>query len=224
MKQAENYVRSLPAEEGRPPFIVVVDVGKSFALYSEFSRSGGNYVAFPDSRSHKIALEKLRDPDVRELLRAVWLDPQNLDPTRYAGKITRAIADQLAKLAKSLEDSGHGPEPVASFLMRCLFTMFAEDVGLLPERGFTDLLDTLKAKPESFCRQLRSLWQTMNSGGFAPALDAEVLRFNGGLFAEAEVIELNAEQVELLASASRADWRYVEPAIFGTLLERAQPA
>lgn len=221
VKQAENYVRSLPAEEGRPPFIVVVDVGKSFALYSEFSRSGGNYVAFPDSRSHKIALEKLRDPDVRELLRAVWLDPQNLDPTRYAGKITRAIADQLAKLAKSLEDSGHGPEPVASFLMRCLFTMFAEDVGLLPERGFTDLLDTLKAKPESFCRQLRSLWQTMNSGGFAPALDAEVLRFNGGLFAEAEVIELNAEQVELLASASRADWRYVEPAIFGTLLERA---
>lgn len=221
VKQAENYVRSLPAEEGRPPFIIVVDVGKSFALYSEFSRSGGNYVAYPDPRSHKIVLERLRDPDVRELLRAVWLAPQDLDPTRYAGKITRAIADRLAKLAKSLEDSGHSAEAVASFLMRCLFTMFAEDVGLLPARGFTELLETLKAKPESFCRQLRSLWQTMNTGGFAPALDAEVLRFNGGLFAAAEVIELNAEQVELLAAASRADWRYVEPAIFGTLLERA---
>ena len=221
VNQAENYVRSLPAQEGRPPFIIVADVGKSFALYSEFSRSGGNYVAYPDSRNHKIALERLRDPEVRKLLRSVWLDPQSLDPTRYAGKITRAIADQLAKLAKSLENSGYGAEPVASFLMRCLFTMFAEDVGLLPERGFTDLLETLKSKPESFSRQLRSLWQTMNTGGFAPALDADVLRFNGGLFAHAEVIELNAEQVELLAVASRSDWRYVEPAIFGTLLERA---
>lgn len=221
VKQAENYARSLPVEEGRPPFIVVADVGKSFSLYSEFSRSGGNYVAFPDQRNHKIALEQLRNPDTRELLRTVWLEPLGLDPTRYAGKITRVIADQLAKLAKSLEESGHPAEQVASFLMRCLFTMFSEDVGLLPERSFTDLLANLKAKPESFCRQLRSLWQTMNTGGFAPALDADVLRFNGGLFADAHVIELNTEQVGLLAAASKADWRYVEPAIFGTLLERA---
>ncbi len=221
VKQAENYARSLPVEEGRPPFIVVVDVGISFSLFSEFSRSGGNYVAFPDQRNHKIPLEQLRNPDTRELLRTVWLEPLGLDPTRYAGKITRVIADQLAKLAKSLEESGHPAEQVASFLMRCLFTMFSEDVGLLPERSFTDLLTNLKAKPESFCRQLRSLWQTMNTGGFAPALDADVLRFNGGLFADAQVIELNAEQVNLLAAASRANWRYVEPAIFGTLLERA---
>ncbi len=221
VKQAENYARSLPVEEGRPPFIVVVDVGISFSLFSEFSRSGGNYVAFPDQRNHKIPLEQLRNPDTRELLRTVWLEPLGLDPTRYAGKITRVIADQLAKLAKSLEESGHSAEQVASFLMRCLFTMFSEDVGLLPERSFTDLLTNLKTKPESFCRQLRSLWQTMNTGGFAPALDADVLRFNGGLFADAQVIELNAEQVNLLAAASRADWRYVEPAIFGTLLERA---
>ncbi|POD74825.1 DNA methyltransferase [Pseudomonas syringae group genomosp. 3] len=221
LKQAENYARSLPAEEGRPPFIIVADVGKSLALYSEFSLSGGNYVAYPDPRSHKIPLEKLRDAETRELLKRVWLDPKNLDPTRYAGKITRVIADQLAKLAKSLEDSGHPAEQVASFLMRCLFTMFSEDVGLLPARGFTELLERLKAKPESFCKQLRSLWQTMNAGGFAPALDTDVLKFNGGLFADAQVIELNMDQLNLLTGAAKADWRYVEPAIFGTLLERA---
>jgi hypothetical protein len=221
LKQAENYVRALPAEEGRPPFIVVVDVGKSFALYSEFSRSGGNYVAFPDPRSHKIPLEKLRDPDTRELLRAIWLNPLDLDPTRYAGKVTRTIADQLAKLAKSLEESGQPAEQVASFLMRCLFTMFSEDVGLIPERSFIELLERLKNKPESFCRQLRSLWETMNTGGFSPALDADLLQFNGGLFADTHVIELNSEQIDLLIAASKADWRYVEPAIFGTLLERA---
>lgn len=220
-KQAENYARALPAEEGRPPFVIVVDVGKSFALYSEFSRSGGNYVAFPDARNHKIALEKLRDPDIRELLRKVWLEPLSLDPTRYAGKVTRSIADRLATLAKSLEDCGHGAEQVASFLMRCLFTMFSEDVGLLPDRGFTSLLEARKNNPATFHNHLESLWRTMNSGGFSESLDAKILKFNGGLFANATAIELNAEQIELLIQAAKADWRYVEPAIFGTLLERA---
>ncbi len=220
-KQAENYARALPADEGRPPFVIVADVGKSFALYSEFSRSGGNYVAFPDARSHKIPLEKLRDPDTRELLRKVWLEPLSLDPTRYAGKVTRSIADRLATLAKSLEDCGHGAEQVASFLMRCLFTMFSEDVGLLPDRGFTALLEARKNNPATFHNHLESLWRTMNSGGFSESLDAKILKFNGGLFANATAIALNAEQIELLIQAAKADWRYVEPAIFGTLLERA---
>ena len=38
--QAENYARALPAAEGRPPFVVVVDVGHVIELYAEFTRSG----------------------------------------------------------------------------------------------------------------------------------------------------------------------------------------
>lgn len=41
--QADQYVRALPTSEGRPPFIVVTDVGRSLELYAEFSRSGGTY-------------------------------------------------------------------------------------------------------------------------------------------------------------------------------------
>ena len=44
--QAERYVRHLPPEEGRPPFVVVVDVGHSIELFSEFSCSGGGLCAF----------------------------------------------------------------------------------------------------------------------------------------------------------------------------------
>lgn len=36
--QAEAYARALPADEGRPPFVVVVDVGQRIELYSEFRR------------------------------------------------------------------------------------------------------------------------------------------------------------------------------------------
>lgn len=219
--QADQYARALPAEEGRPPFILVVDVGRNIELYAEFSRSGATYTPYPDARNHRIRLEDLRKEDVRERLRAVWLDPLSLDPARRSARVTREIADQLAKLAKSLEAAGHSPQLVASFLMRALFTMFAEDVGLLPERGFTELLQRLKNKPDTFAPMLEHLWQTMNSGGFSPILESTLLKFNGGLFAEAQAIALDRDQMELLLKASEADWRYVEPAIFGTLLERA---
>ena len=41
--QAEGYARALPAAEGRPPFVLVVDVGNLIEVYAEFSRSGGTY-------------------------------------------------------------------------------------------------------------------------------------------------------------------------------------
>ncbi|MBK5969911.1 MULTISPECIES: class I SAM-dependent DNA methyltransferase [Thiorhodovibrio] len=220
-KQAENYVRALPAEEGRPPFILVVDVGRSFVLYSEFTCSGGNYVPFPDARGYRIRLEQLRAEDIRERLRALWLDPLSLDSSRHAGRVTRQIADALAGLAKSLEETGADSERVAGFLSRCLFTMFAEDVGLLPAESFSELLARLQQKPEAFPDALKSLWQSMNSGGFCGVLMTQVLRFNGGLFEGADPLPLTAKQIGQLIDAARADWRQVEPAIFGTLLERA---
>ncbi|MCB1928040.1 MAG: class I SAM-dependent DNA methyltransferase [Rhodocyclaceae bacterium] len=219
--QADQYARALPAEEGRPPFIVVTDVGRSLELYAEFSRSGATYTPYPDPRSHRVRLEDLHREDVQERIRAVWLDPMSLDPARRSARVTREIADQLARLARSLEAAGHGAQTVAGFLMRALFTMFAEDVGLLPARSFTNLLTELAGTPQTFAPMLESLWQTMNSGGFSPALRSDVLRFNGGLFSEATALPLDRDQLALLLRASEADWRYVEPAIFGTLLERA---
>jgi hypothetical protein len=222
-RQAETYARSLPPAEvagGRPPFLVVIDVGATFEFYSEFTRSGGNYIPFPDPGRHRVTLEDLRRPEVRELLAAVWHDPLSLDPARRSAAVTRAISTQLAALARSLE-AAHPPDAVAHFLMRCLFTMFAEDVGLLPVGSFTELLDVAHADPASFAPLAAELWRTMKRGGYSVALRRQVAHFNGKLFADADALPLNAEQVALLAAAARADWRDVEPAIFGTLLERA---
>jgi hypothetical protein len=105
--------------------------------------------------------------------------------------------------------------------MRCLFTMFAEDVGLIPENSFTELLSELRRDLGNFQDMVRSLWQTMDTGGFSPILRSKLRRFNGGLFEDCEVLPLDGPQLELLVQAGRANWREVEPAIFGTLLERA---
>lgn len=219
--QADQYVRALPIDEGRPPFIVVTDVGRSLELYSEFSRSGGTYVPFPDPSSHRIKLEDLRDADVRERLRLLWLSPDALDPTKHSARVTREISDKLAELARSLERDGYEVERVAHFLKRCLFTMFCEDVELLPKNSYTGLLVKLKEHPEHFVNSMRNLWEVMNNGGYEGQLMVELQRFNGGLFRNIEPIQLSRDQIELLIQAGRADWRHVEPAIFGTLLERA---
>jgi hypothetical protein len=219
--QAENYARALGADEGRPPFLVVVDVGQRIELYSEFSRSGGTYTPFPDPRSHRIALEDLRREDVRTRLRSVWNDPLALDPSRESARVTREIARQLAELARSLEKTGHAPEPVAQFLMRCLFTMFAEDVRLLPKDSFRDLLTRYGEQPDVAMRMLAQLWRDMDGGGFSAVLAGEVLRFNGKLFKQPDTLPLDRDQIALLLQAAKADWKHVEPAIFGTLLERA---
>jgi len=223
--QAERYVRGLPQEEvehGRPPFIVVVDVGNAIYLYSEFTRTGGNYVPFPDPRHYEIRLEDLHKPEIQHRLRQLWLEPEQLDPSKHAAKVTRRVSAKLAALAKSLELNGYDVERVASFLKRCLFTMFAEDVELLPRSSFHDLLVDIKERnPEAFPHALKALWETMNTGGYSERLMQTIKRFNGGLFKDIDPIPLNVQQIQLLIDAAAADWRFVEPAIFGTLLERA---
>jgi hypothetical protein len=223
--QGEGYARALPPEEGRPPFVMVVDVGTVIEVYAEFSRSGGTYTPFPDPRSHRIPLSDLARPEVQERLRKIWMQPDELNPALIAAKVTRDVSDKLALLARSLEQAGHAPDTVAAYLSRCLFSMFAEDVELLPKGSFQALLLQHRASPATLQLMLRNLWADMDRGGFSVALVQSVLRFNGKLFkghaADGYSLPLNAEQIDLLTQAARANWREVEPAIFGTLLERA---
>ena len=223
-QQALGYVRALPGSEPRPPFVVVVDVGYCIDLYSNFAGVGDNYVPFPDSQNYRLRLADLHEEPVRERLKQLFTDPQALDPSRRAAQVTRQLAGQLAALSAQLERAGHASDVVAQFLMRCLFTMFAEDVALIPKDSFSGLLTAYAGTAELRALlpdALHSLWHTMDKGGFAPDLKAKLRRFNGQLFHDASALPLNADQLTLLREAAKADWAEVEPAIFGTLLERA---
>src|SRR5262249_4247142 len=118
-RQAEEYARALPSSHGWPPFILVCDVGHCIEVYADFTGQGKNYTQFPDRQSFRIYLEELRKPEVRKRLNAIWLDPQSLDPTRTAAKVTREIAARLAEVSKALEAKKYPAEEVAQFLMRC---------------------------------------------------------------------------------------------------------
>lgn len=225
--QAERYARALDAEHGWPPFLIVCDVGHCLELFADFSGHGRNYRQFPDRARFRVYLEDLREAAVRDRLRGVWLDPRSLDPAQRSAVVTREIAGRLAVVSRSLEQRGHDSEKVAHFLMRCLFTMFAEDVGLLcgsrllENGGFTAMLAEAAEHPDSFAPMLEELWRAMDRGGFSAALRRKVRHFNGNLFARAAAIPLRAEEIGELHAAARHDWTEVEPAIFGTLLEQA---
>ncbi|MGV6839605.1 MAG: class I SAM-dependent DNA methyltransferase [Planktomarina sp.] len=219
--QADGYARAISKEDGWPPFLMIVDVGHVIELYADFSRQGQGYSQFPDGTRYRITLDDLADTDTRKLLQTIWTDPMSLDPALVTAKVTREIASHLAELGKSFEAQKHGSEKVARFLMRCLFTMFAEDVELIPKGSFTKTLHELRGHPEHAAPTLQALWETMDKGGFSTVLKTDLLRFNGGLFKEADALPLDTVQLSLLIEAAEADWRQVEPAIFGTLLERA---
>ncbi|MCP5559976.1 MAG: class I SAM-dependent DNA methyltransferase [Verrucomicrobiaceae bacterium] len=222
--QAERYVRSLPADEPNPPFIIVCDVGHSFEVYADFTQAGKAYLPFPDPRSFRIHLRDLEREDIRERLRLIWTNPTALDPAKVSAEVTREIAAYLAELAKSLEQEGHDPEVVAQFLTRCLFCMFAEDVDLIPDNAFTELLNSVPKDGTGFPELLSTLFREMNTGtgkSISVVLRKKLLQFNGGLFKDDTVLPVNGLQLGLIKQAAKMNWRNVEPAIFGTLLERA---
>lgn len=211
--QARNYAVNLP--EGRPPFLMTCDIGHCFEVWTGFSGDYGRYGA-----RRTIPLAALAKDEIRSELATIFTDPWSLDPARRAAKVTREVASHLADLARALEADGTNAEVVARFLMRCLFTMFAEDVGLLEDHLFSRTLeDVWVPHPERFAAGIEGLWKEMDRGGmYGPH---PIRRFNGGLFREVHALPLSRAQLERLLAASKCDWSDVEPAIFGTLLERA---
>lgn len=212
--QVNSYARDLP---DRPPYVMVLDVGKTLLVWDRWSGSYGGFNA-----GRRIDLTRLADSaeDTR-LLRDIWTDPYVRDPRTRAQAVTKEIAVRLARLAAALEDRGHEQERVARFLMRCVFSCFAEDVQLLPDEVFRKTIEGLaeRGTPEQFSTAITSLWKTMDEGGWFGA--HELRRFNGHFFQSVEALPLTREDIALLVHAAKANWGSVEPTIFGTLLVRA---
>ena len=236
--QAERYALALPDDHKTPPFLIVADIGRSFELYFDWAGNGRGYSFFPDQQNYRITLDQLHDEKIQELLRAIWTNPASVDPRLKAAEVTREIAKQLSLVAGHLEatqrqanpgkgdgDVALGIESTSLFLMRLLFCMFAEDVELLPKGSFTAFLDEAREKSEIWWRRgLSDLWHQMSAAALPERFwsfgDAEIRYFNGNLFSSSQVYDLDKPFKGVLYAAAKQDWRSVEPAIFGTLLEQ----
>jgi hypothetical protein len=214
--QARQYAAHDPSGTA-PPYLLVLDVAKTMLVYH---RWGGTYQGF--AAGHRIDLATLdqRQADI-ELLRDIWTAPEKRDPRQHAQAVTQDIAAKLAALAAALESRGFEPERVARFLMRVVFSCFAEDVDLLPREAFRQTVQRagVEGDPVKFKRALETLWHAMDEGGMFGF--ESLLRFNGHFFKDAEALPLEKADIVLVLEAAKADWKDVEPTIFGTLLTRA---
>ncbi|KQT86067.1 type IIL restriction-modification enzyme MmeI [Aurantimonas sp. Leaf443] len=216
-RQAEGYVFLLDPSHAAPPFLLVVDVGRVIELYADFTGTGRGYGQSPDRNGFRITLDMLREESVRRRLALVWTDPNALDPAREAARVTRGVAERLAVVSRHLE-AEHPPAEVAQFLVRCIFTMFAEDVGLLPKDSFSRLLADCVETPEAFAPTVTELWRKMDAprreDRFFTGFRAHLRHFNGNLFREASAFALPAAEIAELLAAARVRWTEVDPAIF----------
>jgi len=217
--QARMYASNDPSGIA-PPYLLVLDVAKTLMV---FHRWNGTFQGF--ATGHRIDLPSLhtRIADV-QLLRDIWQNPTARDPRIRAQAVTTDIAEKLAKLAAALEQRDFGQERVARFLMRVVFSCFAEDVGLLPKDTFRQTVQNagVNGDPARFAKAVAALWKAMDEGEMFGS--ETLLRFNGHFFRDAEALPLTREEIILVLEAARADWADVEPSIFGTLLTRALDA
>jgi hypothetical protein len=220
LRAAYGQVRGYAGFIGEPPpYLLVLDVAKTLIIWDRWS---GDYPGWDGSRRVDLRTLHQRPGDV-ELLRDIWTNPEVRNTHGKAVAVTREIAEQLAILATSLEAEGFEHARVARFLIRCVFTMFAEDIGLLPQEPFRKILEKLAmAEPTEFKPQVEQLWKVMDTGGSFWYL--QLMQFNGHFYKDAEALPLSRKALSLLLAASRADWQHVEPAILGTLLVRALSA
>ncbi|MCD0174581.1 hypothetical protein IHN32_01260, partial [Deinococcus sp. 14RED07] len=132
LQQALLYARELD----NPPLLIVSDLNV-IEIHTNFTGSS--------PRTLRITLDDIeRDAPVGgdltalQVLRAAFRDPGRLDPRQLRERVTQDATAQIGQVAQALAARGTAPIPAAHFLMRVVFAMFAEDVGLL---NGDDLMD-----------------------------------------------------------------------------------
>jgi len=222
-RQLQQYREALL----NPPVLVVCDFDR-YIIRTNFNGTVQEKYEFTN--------DEIDQPDNWRILRALFEKPDDLKPKHTTAEVTEKLAAKIAEVAKSLQkresveiaDAKTRKElnfatrknlRIARFLNRIVFCLFAEDTDLLPRNLFTDILKTADADPAHFARTLESLFAIMAKGG---AFGLHKIRhFNGHLFEEATVFELNEAELKILVDAALADWQFIQPSIMGTLFERA---
>lgn len=232
-------------------FELYVDPAGNGRDYEYFPDRQSYRIELPDLASDKEVARTGKT--ALELLRAIWTDPRSVDPRFQSAKVTREVAAKLAEVMTHLEQDqkyrvseigdsamrSAAVEETSLFLMRILFCMFAEDIDLLPHQSFQKFLEScLRPDPEipgsylvddnRFRKGLEDIWRLMDTEGgdrFHLTLNDDIRYFNGSLFENRTTYRVSSNDLEKLIAAAKTDWRRVEPAIFGTLLEQAlEPA
>ena len=137
-----------------PPLLIVSDM-QEIRVHTNFTNK--------ISQQHVIPLAELRSVEARALLRNSFLHPERLLPTETRESVTARAAARFANIAVLLRQH-YDERRVAHFINKLVFCLFAEDIELLPDRVFADIVDESIKRPDDFEPMLRDLFRAMATG------------------------------------------------------------
>ncbi len=160
-----------------------------------------------------------------------FLFPKQRKPIWGANKeeITEKAVKEVGYAFKAMIKRGIERKKALLYCMQCVISMFAEDIGLLPDNIFSKVVnDSLKEAsnepgivPVSY-DLIGNLFKEMNTQGIAEGgIYKGVDYFNGGLFLDVNRLELTLYELTSFQTASKRKWQKVNPAIFGSVFESA---
>ncbi len=122
---------------------------------------------FPDkeTKSYIFPLVDLGETGNRRIVERLFYEPKKLEPGQEVEAITAKAAGDLADIAKRMRDRGLDPTQVARFLDRVVFCFFAQDVLLLNNYVFTNIIEKTHRDPRWISREIFNLFKAMNTGG-----------------------------------------------------------
>jgi hypothetical protein len=128
----------------------------------------------------------------------------------YGGLQERAAADH---------------DQLREFILQTVWCMFAEDLGILPDDLLKRILEGLLKDPKrSSADELGQLFDYLARKEPRPTAGSfyeKTPYANGGLFQHPARVHLAIEELTTLRETCNLDWRHVEPAIFGAILQGA---
>jgi type II restriction/modification system DNA methylase subunit YeeA len=200
---------------GNPPLLITSDT-QVIIIHTNFTNTL--------KHKYEIDFDRIEHGDGVDLLKRAFYEPQSFRPAETQEQVTQATADEFVEVANTLQKWGISegirisPEKLAHFLIRLLFCLFAEDIGLLPNDVFSKLAHA-HLNSAQFGQSLQTLFANMRTGGM---FGVEAIPFfDGGLFDDDSVPQnMPGDVAHTLRKASEHDWSAIDPSIFGTLFER----
>jgi len=203
---------------GNPPLLITSDM-RDIIIHTNFTNTV--------SQTFTVDFESILSGEGVDVLRRAFHNPSSFyDPSLTQEVLTQATANTFVAVADALQKytypAGQEPDPerLAHFIIRLLFALFAEDMRLLPERLFTQLVEYEGSSDAAhLASSFKNLFAAMREGGLFGF--HRIRNFDGALFDDEYVPpNIPSDLTRELLRACQQDWANIDPSIFGTLFER----
>ena len=210
-KQLKDYMDRIPAEDV-PDLWMVCD----FETVQLWRRSTSEKFSFK--------LKDLRKHIKRFANIAGYTTERTID---HQIEVNVKAAEKMAKLHDALKSLGYEGHDLEVYLVRLLFSLFAEDTGIFPQDSLLHYVEDSKPDGSDLSDRIARLFEVLNMPEDVRAkrtrLPDELRHFryiNGGLFeARLATADFDAKMRQTLIECSKFDWSKISPAIFGAMFQ-----